>query len=206
MRGRVERALARVGVEIKPENWEALEGYWRELGNWKERVALTGITDEDGFWKLVGESLLPLGEIDTYATYLDVGSGGGFPALPLLICGRFSSAVLLEPSERRAYALQRMIKALGLAETAQVRSQDLEMFVNIQDAAKMGLITVKGIKVRKKLVRLLIKILATGGRIIYYREIMEGWEESLYAELGVRARQVKHPRGEIRGYLLIKRE
>ncbi len=206
MRGRVERALARVGVEIKPENWEALERYWRELGDWKERVALTGITDEDGFWKLVGESLLPLGEIDTFTTYLDVGSGGGFPALPLLICGRFSSAVLLEPSERRAYALQRMIKALGLAETAQVRTQDLEMFVNMQDAAKMGLITVKGIKVRKKLVKLLIKILATGGRIIYYREILEGWEESLYVELGVQVRQVNHPRGEIRGYLLIKRE
>ena len=206
MRGRVERALARVGVEIKPENWEALERYWRELGDWKERVALTGITDEDGFWKLVAESLLPLGEIDTYTTYLDVGSGGGFPALPLLICGRFSSAVLLEPSERRAYALHRMIKALGLAETAQVRSQDLEMFVNIQDVGEMGLITVKGIKVRKKLVKLLIKILATGGRIIYYREILEGWEESLYVELGVQVRQVKHPRGEIRGYLLIKRE
>ncbi len=206
MRGRVERALARAGVEIKPENWEALEGHWRELGDWKERVALTGITDEDGFWKLVGESLLPLGEIDTFSTYLDVGSGGGFPALPLLICGRFSSAVLLEPSERRAYALQRMIKALGLAETAKVRSQDLEMFVNIQDVGEMGLITVKGIKVRKKLVKLLIKILATGGRIIYYREILEGWEESLYAELGVQVRQVKHPRGEIRGYLLIKRE
>jgi 16S rRNA (guanine527-N7)-methyltransferase len=202
----VEKALAEAGVTIAADGWERLAAYWRLLADWNRRVALTGAGDEAGFWKLAGESLLPLARITPGDNYLDVGTGGGFPAIPLLICGGFASAILLEPSGKRAFALEHILKDLALSVGVQVLSQDLETFVRSYRRAGMGLITLKGIKFREKNCKLLVKILASSGKIIYYKQFIEPREEDLFRRLQLSVERVEHPGGAIRGYISIKRE
>lgn len=206
MREYVQQALAEAGVIIPPDRWDRLGEYGRLLAGWNRRVALTGASDEEGFWKLVGESLIPLARITVADSYLDVGTSGGFPAIPLLICRGFVSAALLEPSARRAFALEQILKDLALTGSVEVHSQDLETFAESYSGAGMDLITLKGIKFREKNCKLLLKTLASSGKIIYYKQFVESREEELFRKLRLEVERIEHPSGAIRGYMLIKRE
>jgi 16S rRNA (guanine527-N7)-methyltransferase len=206
LREDVQRALAEAGVIIPRDRWDRLDEYGRLLVGWNRRVTLTGADNEEGFWKLVGESLLPLVRITVPDNYLDVGTSGGFPAVPLLICGRFVSATLLEPSARRAFALEQILKDLALTGSVEVHSQDLETFTQSYPGVGMDLITLKGIKFREKNCKLLLKTLASSGKIIYYKQFIESWEEELFRKLRLEVERIEHPSGAIRGYMLIKRE
>jgi 16S rRNA (guanine527-N7)-methyltransferase len=206
LREDVQRALAEAGVSISPDRWDRLGEYGRLLAGWNRRVALTGVSDEEGFWKLVGESLIPLARITVADNYLDVGTSGGFPAIPLLICRGFVSATLLEPSARRAFALEQILKDLALTGSVKVYSQDLETFAQSYSGAGMDLITLKGIKFREKNCKLLLKTLASSGKIIYYKQFVESREEKLFRKLRLEVKTIDHPGGAIRGYILIKRE
>lgn len=60
---------------------------------------------------------------------LDVGSGGGFPAVPLLLARRDVRGVLLEPRSRRWAFLKEVVRELGLvAEVERARLEDAAVF------------------------------------------------------------------------------
>jgi len=198
-----ERAIKEIGIDLSAQCWRNLERYQRELEVWKGRISLTGAVEERSFWKLVAESLFALAELGEVASYLDVGSGGGFPAIPLLLCADIKEAVLLEPRERQAYALQGILSNLGLGRKAKVVTEDLGTFAEGENRQKMELITVKGVRIRRKLVKLMIKMLELKGRIIYYRETFPFWGGELFKQAGLEMSRVMHPGGKIRGYLSI---
>lgn len=79
----------------------------------------------------VGEGLL-----------LDVGSGGGFPAIPLLIALPGLRAVLVERSERKAGFLRKAVAALGLA-GAEVRSGE---FPKAAEGIRADVLTARAIE------------------------------------------------------------
>ncbi|MCC6696783.1 MAG: class I SAM-dependent methyltransferase [Candidatus Hydrogenedentes bacterium] len=79
----------------------------------------------------VGEGLL-----------LDVGSGGGFPAIPLLIALPGLRAVLVERSERKAGFLRKAVAALGLT-GAEVRSGE---FPKVAEGVRADVITARAIE------------------------------------------------------------
>jgi 16S rRNA (guanine527-N7)-methyltransferase len=88
--------------------------HWELLGTWNRRINLTAIADpEDAAWLHYRDSLeamrfLPGGSI------ADMGSGGGFPGIPLAIAMSDRSFTLIEPRRKRASFLAIAIARLGL--------------------------------------------------------------------------------------------
>lgn len=91
------------------------------LGKWQRVQNLVSKDTLAQFWdRHVADSLqilpyLPGGEI----TLLDLGSGGGFPALPLAICLKGSAArlILVESNARKVAFLRAVTRQLGLPVT-----------------------------------------------------------------------------------------
>jgi 16S rRNA (guanine527-N7)-methyltransferase len=83
------------------------------------RVSAETLISEHVLESLAGAALLP----DT-GTFLDLGSGNGFPAVPLLLARPHLRGVLLEPRERRWAFLRAAGRELGLA--AEIRRERLE--------------------------------------------------------------------------------
>jgi 16S rRNA (guanine527-N7)-methyltransferase len=85
-----------------------------ELGRWNQRVNLTAIRDRDEMItghlldSLVARSLLQGGRI------LDVGTGAGFPGLPLAICEPDREFVLLDSNNKKIMFVQHAAALLGL--------------------------------------------------------------------------------------------
>jgi 16S rRNA (guanine527-N7)-methyltransferase len=91
------------------------ERYLELLATWGAAVDLVGPTGGREAGRLLDESLLALPWLPDSGTLLDVGSGNGFPAVPLLLARPLLRGVLLEPRERRWAFLKEVGRELGLA-------------------------------------------------------------------------------------------
>ena len=84
---------------------------------WNSRVNLTAIRDEEGILKrhfvesIVCARALPYG----ITTLLDVGSGAGFPGIPIALCRPEIAVTLAESQGKKAAFLQEAIRVLGVA-------------------------------------------------------------------------------------------
>ncbi|MGE5276784.1 MAG: 16S rRNA (guanine(527)-N(7))-methyltransferase RsmG [Acidobacteriota bacterium] len=124
----LEKASAGIEPPVSPAALSGLATYLAELDRWRRRVNLTGdLSPEDlvehALESLAGRSLIPHG-----ARVIDIGSGGGFPAVPLAIVRPDIRMTMLEPRARRAAFLRHVCRSLALegAQVLESRVEDLE--------------------------------------------------------------------------------
>ncbi|MDN5332013.1 MAG: rRNA (guanine527-N7)-methyltransferase [Tepidanaerobacteraceae bacterium] len=108
------------GIEIKEDN-AILHGIFKkEIEKWNEKVNLTSIKEEEEFIvKHVLDSLMLLKKMDIPCgtRIIDVGTGAGFPGIPLKIERKDLSVYLLDSNRKKTDFLESTIKKLGLKET-----------------------------------------------------------------------------------------
>lgn len=104
--------------------------YLQELKKWNSAYNLTALrTDEDIIIKHFLDSLLYLKAIpEGEVSIMDVGSGAGFPGIPIKIMRPGIVMYLLEPSRKKASFLIHIIKTLELdkIEVIEKRVEDVE--------------------------------------------------------------------------------
>lgn len=107
-----------LGIHLEPEQVAAFRAYREEIARWSARVNLTALRDPEdivrtGFLDSLGcLPLIPPGA----QRVLDLGSGAGFPALPLKLLRPDLAFTMVEASRKKASFLQHMVRRLGLAE------------------------------------------------------------------------------------------
>lgn len=102
--GRFAEIFAENGFEITEEQYGKYAEYARLLVEWNEKMNLTGITDPDGIAvKHFLDSILPmkLTDIPKNAALIDVGTGAGFPGLPMKIYRDDINLTLLDSLNKR---------------------------------------------------------------------------------------------------------
>jgi 16S rRNA (guanine527-N7)-methyltransferase len=112
------RALASLDLSVPPAVSEGLGRYQPLLEKWSGRVRLVGRSDpETVAIRHFADSLtlLPLlADLPGGATVLDIGTGAGFPALPLALARPDWRFVLVESDGRKAAFLVAAVAALSL--------------------------------------------------------------------------------------------
>ncbi len=107
--------LARSGITLEPEAVACLERLRALILEANERLNLTRITEEAAFLeKHVLDSLLGLEGAPDEASWVDIGSGGGFPGLAIAIARPRSRVLLVEAIQKKASFLEEAAGALGL--------------------------------------------------------------------------------------------
>ena len=111
---------ARLGIDLDGGQVEQFRSYYDELTAWNESVNLTSVTG----WEEVQErhfldslavaSALPATIRDGSDRLLDVGSGAGFPGLPLKIVFPRVNLTLLEATAKKTDFLRHVVDRLGL--------------------------------------------------------------------------------------------
>lgn len=118
---------------LRPEHLEAFRFYQQELITWNERFNLTAITDDTGiqirhFLDSVSCMLaLESGDRLSGKRVIDVGTGAGFPGIPLKILCPGMKLTLLEATAKKVAFLQHITGSLGLKEVTLIhaRAEDL---------------------------------------------------------------------------------
>ncbi|RCX15574.1 16S rRNA m(7)G-527 methyltransferase [Fontibacillus phaseoli] len=131
--------LSQRGIELTPVQLEQFEIYYRELVEWNEKMNLTGITERDQvyikhFYDSVTLSFyINIGEVQSLA---DIGSGAGFPGIPLKICFPHLKLTIVDSLNKRIHFLQNVVDKLGLSQVNLLhgRAEDLARKENLRDS------------------------------------------------------------------------
>jgi len=108
--------LAEVGVHASPAQLEQFRSHFDLLIRWNARTNLTSVRDPEGILRRhLAESayltkVLPLGR----GTLVDIGSGAGFPGIPVKILSPQTKVVLVEAVQKKVAFLKEVARAVGL--------------------------------------------------------------------------------------------
>lgn len=104
-------------MELTPERSEQFETYWRLLTEWNERMNLTAITEREAVYeKHFYDSLTLAFHLDPrgIGRLADIGSGAGFPSLPLKICFPHLEVLIVDSLGKRIRFLEHLTAELGM--------------------------------------------------------------------------------------------
>jgi 16S rRNA (guanine527-N7)-methyltransferase len=122
--------LAKLGIKPSDSVISIFEKYLHELKKWSRAYNLTALKkDEDIVTKHFLDSLLYLSVIpEGRWSICDIGSGAGFPGLPIAIVRHELNITLIEPSWKKAAFLKHMKRTLSIAnvEVLQSRAEDIK--------------------------------------------------------------------------------
>jgi 16S rRNA (guanine527-N7)-methyltransferase len=186
-RDRLARRARRAKAPLTLAMLEPMEAYFRLLTLWNAKINLTALplenpTDET-FDRLLVEPLAAAPHMDGDQTSLgagvrprsdrrvwfDLGSGGGSPAIPLLIAKPTLILTMIESKTRKAAFLREEIRVLGLP-SASVVNERFEDVAEMADYANASdFVTVRAVKADAALFEGAGRLLKDSGRLLLFR-------------------------------------
>jgi 16S rRNA (guanine527-N7)-methyltransferase len=168
------RALA-AGLAISPVVLDGCLRYLTLLARWNSRMNLTALPLDAPVPSRTIDKLLiePLCAVDWFPTgaetWLDLGSGGGSPALPLRLACRSGSLSMVESRSRKCAFLREAVRLLDLAETHVL----MQRFEELELDTLCDVVTLRAVKLDADLRDLISQSLAPGGRVLVFGGAMD---------------------------------
>ncbi len=169
----LEAGLVALGLTLTPAARSAIDGHARLLLAWTTAINLTAIREPAAVAlahvvdSLTAVALLRGRGVDRY---LDLGSGGGYPGLPIAAALPAARALLLEPVAKKAAFLSVVTAATGLAgtvEAAPVRAEALA--ADERHRGRWPAVTARAVAGLADLVELAFPLLAPGGALVAWK-------------------------------------
>ncbi|MFI5165463.1 MAG: 16S rRNA (guanine(527)-N(7))-methyltransferase RsmG [Thermoanaerobaculales bacterium] len=157
------------GVGLAPELAGGLARFLALLAHWSTAVDLVASLETRALLGNVLAALAGLPWLLEEGKLLDVGSGNGFPAVPLLLARPRIEGVLLEPRERRWAFLREAVRELGLA--AEVRRERLSAHAG----SGYDFMTVRGVAAEVWLMDAL-RVLRPNGTVLWWTSVRNAEE------------------------------
>lgn len=121
---KMEELAKEINIEFSVEQLKKFHRYKELLLEWNEKMNLTAITDpEEIILKHFIDSLTILKEIKDNEKVVDVGTGAGFPGIPLSIMNETIKITLVDSLNKRLIFLQNVIDELKLENVKIVHSR-----------------------------------------------------------------------------------
>jgi 16S rRNA (guanine527-N7)-methyltransferase len=163
----------KLGIKLNSRQVRQFELYYRELIEWNNRINLTAITDYSSVQvKHFLDSLtitlaLPEKEVEKPDfKIVDIGTGAGFPGVPLKILFPQPRLVLLEPTTKKTGFLNHIIHKLELQNVEVLNSRAEEAAHLPAYREQFALVLSRAVALLPTLVELTLPFCRIGGRFI----------------------------------------
>lgn len=156
------------GISLSPTQQEQFATYAAELLQWNQRTNLTAINDLDGILvRLFLDSLSCARFWGTLpASLIDVGSGAGFPGLPLKIAFPSIRLTLIESTGKKAAFLRHIVEVLGLSHTTVLAERAEVVGRNCQHREQYDVATARAVARLRVLAEYCLPLVRVGGRLL----------------------------------------
>lgn len=156
-----------LGVRFSVEQIEQFYKYMNLLIEWNEKMNLTAITEpKEIILKHFIDSITILKYIDDNSKLVDVGTGAGFPGVPLSIMNPTLKTTLVDSLNKRLIFLQEVVKELNLKNIEIVHARAEEFGQNKNYREKFDIATSRAVANLATLSEYLVPLVKIGGKII----------------------------------------
>ena len=170
---RLARRARRAGVTIPPSLGIKLETYYRLLATWNQKINLAGMDLAEGspeaLDRLLLEPVIAARHAPPAVRIIDIGSGGGSPAIPFALAVPGRSLLMVESKVRKSAFLKEAIRALEMeeADVATSRFESLLAQPNLHEAHE--LLTIRAVRVESRVLMSLQAFVKPEGKIFLFR-------------------------------------
>lgn len=209
MKENLKRKAEALGLFLTAEQLEKFEIYYRFLIEENEKFNLTGVTDEDGVIdkhfidSLAGAEFLVDGD-----SFADIGSGAGFPGVPLAIVRESCRFTLIDSLNKRVGFLNALIEKLSLKNARAIHSR-AEDASRLSSREAYNVAAARAVAPLNTLCEYCLPFVKVGGRFLAYKT-EDGAElasaKNAIRVLGGKVREVKSltlPETDIRRAIIV---
>ena len=171
---RLIRRARRAGVSISPEVRAKLEVYYRLLATWNEKINLTGLNlsepNSDALDRLLIEPIVAARHVSVAVRRaIDIGSGGGSPAIPLALAMPSIQLLMVESKTRKSVFLKEALRSLDLAHADVVTARFEELLSRPDLHEAHDLLTVRAVRIETRVLMTLQAFVRPGGQLFLFR-------------------------------------
>lgn len=171
-----EEQLKEIHVELDKEQLEQLDKYYDILVEWNSFMNLTGITEyEEVLVKhfldslAIGKYSEKTGLTKSGVSIIDVGTGAGFPGIPLKIAYPYAKVVLLDSLNKRVNFLNEVINQLDLKNITAVHARAEEGARNLKYREQFDISVSRAVANLSTLVEYCLPFVKKGGYFVAYK-------------------------------------
>ena len=170
---RLKEAIAALNIACDERTAERIAVYHELLSDWNTRMNLTGDTDfETSLDRHYTDCLAPLKYAQLFpqnASLIDVGSGAGFPGLPLAIARPDLQVTLLDSLMKRITFLSAVVEELGLENVRLVHSRAEDGGRDAKLREHFDLAVARAVASAPVLLEYLLPFVKVGGRALMWK-------------------------------------
>ncbi len=170
---RLSRRLKRAGVDVGASLASDLAAYVELLAKWNRKINLTAlpldpITD-DAVDRLIVEPVLAARRaLPSDILVIDVGSGGGSPAIPFLLAVPRVRLTMVEVKVRKCAFLREVLRQLSLERGSVENCRLEELLARSEMHESADLVLVRAVRPDKKLLQAIQSFLKPGARLFVF--------------------------------------
>ena len=172
LRSRLARRAAKSNVFLSDELAGGLLAYYELLSRWNKKINLTSLEDPD---KAIDRLLLEPVVASRYFPsssvihQLDMGSGGGSPAIPMKLAVPRIHLRMVEVKARKSAFLREAVRHLGLKDTSVETERYEELLARPELHESSEVVSVRAVRLETRALTTLQAFLSVGGRLMLFR-------------------------------------
>lgn len=210
-----EKYLEKMNISLLKEQYEQFYAYMELLIEWNEKMNLTAITDpKEIILKHFVDSLTIAKYVEEGKSIIDMGTGAGFPGIPIKIYRKDVKAVLADSLNKRIKFLDEVIDKLKLENVETIHCRAEELGKNKQYREKFDYATSRAVANLSTLSEYLMPFVKLNGKCIFMKtiEVEEELEKAKKAIKTLGGKKEKVDKFEIpesdlgRSIIIVKKE
>lgn len=170
VRDRIEKRARRAGIDVSGTLAARLTEYVELLRHWNTRMNLTALDDRDaGLDRLIIEPLVAVSHLPREGRAIDIGSGGGSPAIPLKLAVPELALLMVESKTRKAAFLREACRQLEIEDVV-VETGRYEALLSRPELHEVhDLLTLRAVRIETRVLRGLQAFVKPGGVVALFR-------------------------------------
>jgi 16S rRNA (guanine527-N7)-methyltransferase len=171
-RTRLIRRAAKAGLFLDDVLTARLSAFYELLARWNKKINLTSLDNPDeAIDRLLLEPVIAARAIPDAAgcELMDVGSGGGSPAIPLAMALGDVRLTMVEVKARKSAFLREAVRQLGLQGATVENTRYEELLSNPDLLEKFDALSLRAVRVEPRVLMTLQAFLKPGGQILLFR-------------------------------------
>jgi len=170
-RTRLLRRASKVGLFLPDDLAGKLVAYHELLSRWNRKINLTALDNPDeAIDRLLLEPVLAARHFPALdASIMDIGSGGGSPAIPMKLAVPSSALTMVEVKVRKSAFLREAVRSLSLEKTVVETSRYEELLARPELHEAFGVLSLRAIRVEVRTLLTLQAFVKPGGVIFLFR-------------------------------------